>query len=218
MRLTTQRQILSTIHSSDPVDIGGRLRRMWNSWQMSETEALPLVEIVPYDPRWPYAYAAEHAELIAIGGSAIVELEHIGSTSVPGLSAKPIIDMMAAVTDLEIGHALVERLEGHGYRLIKTGMPNRLFLRRPSAVDCSAFQLHIVEQSTWDERNERLMRDYLLVHSEAVAAYAAIKIQLARDYAEDSLAYTKAKTAFIQKVVDKARAERGLSPVDVWEV
>ena len=112
---------------------------------MSETEALPRVEIVPYDPRWPYAYAAERAELVSIGGSAIIALEHIGSTSVPGLSAKPIIDMMAAVIDLEIGHVLAARFEGNGYRLIETGMRNRLFLRRPFAVDCGAFHLHIVE-------------------------------------------------------------------------
>ena len=73
---------------------------------MSETEALPRVEIVPYDTRWPSAYAAERADIISICGPAIVELEQIGSTSVPGLSAKPIIDMMAAVTDFEIGHVL----------------------------------------------------------------------------------------------------------------
>ncbi len=65
-----------------------------------------------------------------------------------------------------------------------------------------------------DERHERLMRDYLLADSDAVAAYAALKIELAR-YAEDSLAYTKA-TVFVQKLVDKARTERGLSPVNVW--
>src|SRR5262249_17236928 len=104
----------------------------------------------------------------------------------------------------------------HGYRLIETGMQNRLYLRRPSAVDdCTAFHFHIVEQCTWDERHERLMRDYLLAHSDAVAAYAALKIELAR-YAEDSLAYTKAKTSFIQKLVDKARTELGLSPVSAW--
>ena len=155
---------------------------------MSETEALPRVEIVPYDTRWPSAYAAERADIISICGPAIVELEQIGSTSVPGLSAKPIIDMMAAVTDFEIGHVLAARLRGHGYRLIETGMQNRLFLRRPIAVDdCAAFHLHIVEQCTWDEHHERLMRDYLLAHSDAVAAYAALKIELARCYAEDSL-------------------------------
>jgi GrpB-like predicted nucleotidyltransferase (UPF0157 family) len=75
-----------------------------------------------------------------------------------------------------------------------------------------AFHLEVVvEQSTWHERHERLMRDYLREHSDALAAYAAIKNQLARDYAEAFLAYPKAKTAFIQELVDKARVERGLS-------
>jgi GrpB-like predicted nucleotidyltransferase (UPF0157 family) len=60
------------------------------------------------------------------------------------------------------------------------------------------------------------VRDYLRVHSDALAASAAIKNQLARDYAEDFLAYTQAKTAFIQELVDKARVERGLSPVAGW--
>ena len=183
---------------------------------MAEPEALSRVEIVPYDPQWPYAYAEEYSKLISIGGSSIVVLEHIGSTSVPGLAAKPIIDMMAAVMALEIGYELAARLEEHGYRLIETGMRDRLFLRKHSAIDCGAFQLHIVEYHTWGERHERLMRDYLLELSDAVAAYAAIKIKLACDYAEDSLAYTRAKTAFIQELVDKACAERGLSPVRVW--
>jgi GrpB-like predicted nucleotidyltransferase (UPF0157 family) len=161
-------------------------------------------------------YAAARSTLISIGGSSIVALEHIGSTSVPGLAAKPIIDMMAAVMAPEISYELTARLEGHGYRLVETDMHNRLFLHKRSPIDCNAFNLHIVEKNTWGERHERLMRDYLLGHSNAVAAYAAIKIKLACDYAEAPLAYTRAKTAFIQELVDKACAERGLSPIDVW--
>jgi GrpB-like predicted nucleotidyltransferase (UPF0157 family) len=124
--------------------------------------------------------------------------------------------MMAAVTALEIGYELAAGLEEHDYRLIETGMRDRLFLRKHSPIDCSVFHLHVVEYGTSDERHERLMRDYLLRHSDAVAAYAAIKMKLACDYAEDSLAYTRAKTAFIQELVDKAGAERGLSPIRVW--
>jgi GrpB-like predicted nucleotidyltransferase (UPF0157 family) len=124
--------------------------------------------------------------------------------------------MMAGVIALEIVYELAARLEEHGYRLVETDMRDRLFLRKHSPIDCSAFHLHIVEYNTWGERHERLMRDYLLVHSNAVPAYAAIKIKLASDYAEDSLAYTRAKTAFIQELVDKACEERALSPIRVW--
>jgi GrpB-like predicted nucleotidyltransferase (UPF0157 family) len=79
-----------------------------------------------------------------------------------------------------------------------------------------AFQLHIVERGTWDERHERLMRDYLLAQPHAAAAYSDLKIRLAREYAMDSLGYTKAKTAFIQDLVDKARAQLDLPSVNVW--
>jgi GrpB-like predicted nucleotidyltransferase (UPF0157 family) len=79
------------------------------------------------------------------------------------------------------------------------------------------YQLHIVELATWPERNERLMRDYLREHPEAARAYGALKSELALAFVGDSLAYTKAKTAFIQGIVDRARAERGLPVVNVWE-
>ena len=183
---------------------------------MDETEALSHVEMVAYDAAWPSDYAAERAELIKLGGGAVLALEHIGSTAVPGLPAKPIIDMMAAVADLRAGRSLAQTLTVQGYALIETGMPKRLFLRRRSAQDGKLFQLHIVESAAWPGRHERLMRDHLLGDPLAARAYAELKTRLAREFAEDSLAYTRAKTAFIQALVDKACAERGLAPIDVW--
>ena len=95
-------------------------------------------------------------------------------------------------------------------------MHERFFLRRANARG-QVFHLHIVALATWDERKERLMRDYLLRHLEAVKAYGELKQQLALQYADDSVEYTKAKTEFIQEIIDKARAEHGLPPIDVWE-
>jgi GrpB-like predicted nucleotidyltransferase (UPF0157 family) len=122
---------------------------------------------------------------------------------------------LAAVS--EASERLLPALEGLGYRLIDAGMRNRLFLRRRDEGTGQAFHLHIVELATWDERKERLMRDYLLEHPEAVKAYGDLKDRLAATYANDSLAYTEAKTAFIQDIVDKARDARGLPRVDVRE-
>jgi GrpB-like predicted nucleotidyltransferase (UPF0157 family) len=183
---------------------------------MPDTEALTRVDVVPYDQSWPLAYARERAAVLELGGAEILELEHIGSTAVPGLWAKPIIDMMAAVADLNQEPVPVLRLAERGYQLIDTGMRNRLFLRRRADGDGQAYQLHIVERGTWDRRKERLMRDYLLAHPEAVAAYSDLKLQLADQHTEDSLAYTKAKTEFIQDLIDKARAKLGLPSIDVW--
>jgi GrpB-like predicted nucleotidyltransferase (UPF0157 family) len=104
---------------------------------MAETEALSRVEVVPCDSVWPERYVAERAHLIRAAGDLILELEHIGSTAVPGLRSKPIIDMMAAVRDLRQGQDLAQLLSGLGYELIETGMRNRLFLRRRSESQAS---------------------------------------------------------------------------------
>jgi len=183
---------------------------------MSETEALNAVEVLPYDPMWPALFAAERIELLKLGGAQIVELEHIGSTGVPGLRAKPIIDIMAAVPTLAEGEALVARLGRRGYRLIETGMTDRLFLRRRSQPDGQVFHLHIVTQSAWRHRHERLMRDHLTRNPEVAQAYAELKDRLAAAYAHDSIAYTRAKTGFVQGVIDEARAELGLPAIGVW--
>ncbi len=175
------------------------------------------VEVVPYDPRWPALYAAERDALLAACPAQFVVVEHIGSTAVPHQRAKPIIDMMAAVLSLHAMDAVLATLHTLGYRVVETGMPNRLFLRKQMAPRGQVFHLHIVEHATWDERKERLMRDYLQAHPEAVDAYGTLKAHLAVTHGHDSLAYTKAKTAFIQALMDQARAERGLPPMDVWE-
>jgi GrpB-like predicted nucleotidyltransferase (UPF0157 family) len=179
---------------------------------MKPTEKMN-VEVVAYHPTWPAIYKAERDVLLAVT-SQFIELEHVGSTAVPGQVAKPVIDVMAAVLSLQ--DVVLETLTELDYHLIETGMRNRLFLRK-RARDGQVFHLHIVEHDTWHERNERLMRDYLLTHPEAVQAYGDLKVQLAQQYPEDSLLYTKAKTEFIQEVMDKARDALGLPRVNVWE-
>lgn len=186
----------------------------WNPFPVFMNPTLKMnVEVVPYDPNWPVLYAAER-EVILGAISQLLVLEHIGSTAVPGQAAKPVIDMMAAVQRL--GEVTLGLLAALGYHLIDAGFKNRFFLRK-YANDGQIYHLHIVEHDTWHERNERLMRDYLLSHPEAVRAYGELKSRLAQQYPEDSVAYTEAKTEFIQGVMDKARAALGLPLVNVWE-
>ena len=186
---------------------------------MEETTNDPAnnVEVVAYDLCWPAIYATERDLLVAASNGQFGTLEHIGSTAVPHQHAQPIIDMMAAVRSLQDSRSLVESLHTLGYHVVETGMRNRLFLRKRASQNGQVFHLHIVEHATWDERKERLMRDYLQAHPEAVQAYSELKAQLATTYTHDSLAYTKAKTAFIQGIIDEARAAQGLPSIDVWE-
>lgn len=140
-------------------------------------------------------------------------VEHIGSTAVPGLPAKPVIDLMAALDDLdEVNDGALESL---GYRIQPADMPQRLFYRRED-YDSTAYQLHVVTIDTWATRNERLLRDHLLAHPEARERYAALKREL-MDRHGPGEAYTRGKTALIQELTDAARAGRGLPPVPVCE-
>lgn len=174
------------------------------------------VEVVAYNPDWPTIYKNER-DLLVAKTSEFVAIEHVGSTAVPSQRSKPIIDMMAAVTNLQEVDGLLEQLNKLNYHVLEVGMKHRLFLRKEDAKTKQVFHLHIVEHATWDERKERLMRDYLLTHPEAVKAYGELKDNLASQYSQDSLAYTKAKTAFIQDIMDKVMDARGLPRVDVWE-
>jgi GrpB-like predicted nucleotidyltransferase (UPF0157 family) len=173
------------------------------------------VEIVDYDPRWPEAYREEHDRLQKATGNIFEKFEHIGSTAVPGLAAKPIIDMMAAVAELAAANDLLPVLGDLGYQVIETGMRNRLFLRKYGEV--TRYHLHIVETATWDDRKERHLRDYLIANPGEAEAYRALKTRLAGEFRDDSLAYTKAKTGFIQRATDAIRDAKGLPRIDVWE-
>ncbi|MBB6098717.1 GrpB-like predicted nucleotidyltransferase (UPF0157 family) [Deinobacterium chartae] len=175
------------------------------------------IAVVTYDPAWPGLYAGERDRILEAAAGRIVEIEHVGSTAVPGLRAKPIIDVMAAVADLEVAARLAADLEVLGYRMVETGMRGRLFLTRQDLAGGQSYHLHLVERSGWETRKERLMRDELLSDPQAVRAYGELKTQLALLHAHDGLAYTRAKTAFVQSLVDRARAARGLPRVDVWE-
>ncbi len=145
----------------------------------------------------------------------LVEVEHIGSTSVAGLAAKPIIDLMAATGSLSGVTAQDETLRTLGYERHDTGMPGRLFYRRDRA-GRRTHQLHVVTADSWPTRNERILRDHLRDHPADAARYGALKRSLSSEHS-DSLAYTRAKTDLIQELTDRARAELGLPSVPVQD-
>ncbi|NWJ46116.1 MAG: GrpB family protein [Chloroflexi bacterium] len=163
----------------------------------------PIV-IEEYDPTWSAKFEAEkHALKQALTGR-FVAIEHIGSTAVPGLPSKPIIDIMVAVTQLEAGELYARLLEPLGY-LYKPDSSNeqsdRLFLRKGTP---RSHHLHIVIKGSAEQKRHLAFRDYLLAHPETVTEYAALKLELAQKYRLDREAYTNAKTAFITDIERKA--------------
>jgi GrpB-like predicted nucleotidyltransferase (UPF0157 family) len=181
---------------------------------MPERIGAVTIEIHDYDPGWPVAALTAMDELTAALDGRILRIEHIGSTAVPGLAAKPVIDLMAAVADLAPITAAEPTLTALGYRLIETGMRDRLFYRREGSP--VAYHFHVVTEASWAERLERLLRDHLLEHPADRAEYEQLKRALAgAGHGGDE--YTRAKTALIQRMVDDARTSRGLPIVPVWE-
>jgi GrpB-like predicted nucleotidyltransferase (UPF0157 family) len=170
-----------------------------------------------YDPRWSGQAAAIVQELSDGLPETFTRIEHIGSTSVPGLAAKPIIDLMAGVEDLEATTArLNDALPALRFFPQENGMSGRLFFLRHEN-GRRACHLHVVPDATLATRNEILLRDLLRSNPQHAERYAGLKRSLAASFADDGLAYTRGKTDLIQRFVDEARAAAGLSPVPVWE-
>jgi GrpB-like predicted nucleotidyltransferase (UPF0157 family) len=174
------------------------------------------IAVVAYDAAWPEQFASASSEILAAVGSRFLRLEHIGSTSVPGLAAKSTIDMMASVQRLQDGLAARAVLAGLGYEPVDTGMPDRLFFQRRDRNGTPTHHLHVVPEATWATRNERLLRDHLRGHPEQARRHGELKLRLAGDLGPGE-ADTGAKTALIQELVDAARDALGLPRVPVWE-
>lgn len=169
---------------------------------MTEFNPNEAVAIADYDPAWPERFAREAAAIRAVMGDEIIELEHIGSTSVPGLPAKPTIDMLLAVDTFAPLDHYSAVLAPLGYKhQPHVNDSERLFFWKGSP---RVYHLHLVEYATWEHQRHLLFRDYLRAHAEVAAQYAALKRKLAQRYKHDRTAYTSAKSEFINTTVEQA--------------
>ena len=162
------------------------------------------VVLAPYDPEWP-RMAARHAERLRVLGSTLVAVHHIGSTSVPGLAAKPIIDLMPLVTDLADLDRERRRVEALGYEWHgELGISGRRYCTLSDAAGIRIAQLHFFAADSPQVERHIAFRDYLRAHPDAASAYEKEK-RRARDlHPDDSHAYTDEKDAWIRDTEAKA--------------
>jgi len=156
-------------------------------------------------------YEEERDRILAVVGDLVVAIEHIGSTAVPGLGGKPIIDIMPAVRCLTDAEQCIEPLEGIGYEYVPEYnelMPERRYFHR-GPPQARTFHLHMVEQTSefWDRH--LLFRDWLRTHHEEAQEYYRLKKELAARFGRDREGFTDAKTPFIESIVTRARSGEG---------
>lgn len=159
------------------------------------------VVIVDYDPAWPRMFDRERMAIsVALRGTAR-RIEHIGSTSVPGLAAKPIIDVMVGVDSLDGIEVVVRGMTALGYtHRGENGIPRRHFFEKGDAGAVNAFHVHVVELGSAYEARYLALRDLLRANPAERDAYAALKRGLAERFTEDREAYTEGKTEFIRRI------------------
>jgi GrpB-like predicted nucleotidyltransferase (UPF0157 family) len=162
------------------------------------------IRLVPYDPDWPAAYERARAETLeALGTAEILGFEHIGSTSIPGTCAKPVIDMQVGVEELGRVEKWLEAIFALGY-LPWYGSPGRRTFERRRADGTASHHLHFVVYGSPDWTHPLLFRDWLRTHPSDRDAYERLKRELAAAH-EDTRTYSEAKTEFVRGIQARAR-------------
>jgi GrpB-like predicted nucleotidyltransferase (UPF0157 family) len=176
-------------------------RRGLNDWPAWATE--PVV-IVDFDEGWALQAAKEQQRLrILLGPWLVDDIHHVGSTAVPGLPAKPIIDLMAGVGSLDDAAAMAQVLAPHDWHFVPPEFDarpwRRLFIK--VAAGHRVAHLHLLEPGTRRWAEQLRFRDRLCARPALAAEYAGLKRWLAREHAHDREAYAQAKAAFVRRVL-----------------
>ncbi|KRD53756.1 GrpB family protein [Microbacterium sp. Root280D1] len=168
--------------------------------------------LVSYDPEWPNQFEAFAAEIHAVADADWL-IEHIGSTAIPGMRAKPIIDLAVRIVDRSDFDARRAALEAAGWRPGSAVRTHPVMIRESDGVRIAIAHFFVEEE--WDAVHQRILRDWLLEHPEDADRYSHAKCDAVAAQARGRTTYNAAKSPIIQELVDRARASRGLPPVRI---
>jgi len=162
------------------------------------------ITIIPYDTNWPVLFAQEAETLYAIFGDLVVDIHHIGSTAIPGMQAKPVIDMLPVVKDITQVENYTQQMKAAGCMPKgEYGIPFRCYFQKENA-GIRTHNIHIYESGNPEIARHIAFRDYMRSHSEEAQAYGALKQQLAAIFPDDMMAYCNGKDDFICDIDHKA--------------
>lgn len=169
------------------------------------------VEVVPFSQEWHGMFLEEASKLRSVFGISLLNAYHIGSTSVPELVAKPIIDILCVVKDIEVVDEVTKDIEELGYEALgEYGIEGRRYFRKSKCendVMTDLVHVHVFSLDTMEDIERHLaFRDYLCEHEEARKAYGELKSKLALEYPWDIESYCEHKNSFIKELEQKALA------------
>ena len=165
------------------------------------------IYMVPYNPNWRQEFENEAKQITKALSDDVVTVHHIGSTAIPNIYAKPVIDILLVVhnhTGLDAKQAAMEAL---GYEAFgEFGIPTRRYFRRDNAEGDRTHQIHAFEAGSRQIDRHLAFRDYMIAHPEAAQAYSDLKRELAAKHPDDMEAYMDGKHEFIQEIDRRAAA------------
>lgn len=157
--------------------------------------------LVPHDPEWAHKFAKEAPILKGVFLDNLISLHHIGSTAIPGIQAKPTIDILAAVKILEGVDNIVEHLEALGfYGYGELGIKGRRYFSRKD----NSVHLHVYQEGDPQIARHIIFCEYLISHPEKAKEYEGFKQECATKYPENSIKYAEAKNSFIARLDEEA--------------
>ncbi len=172
------------------------------------------IVLAAHDPAWQHAFAHEAARIRPAFGAHLVALHHIGSTAIPGIRAKPVIDILAVVADVHALDLQTRHFEALGYEVMgEFGLSGRRYFRMDDSAGVRTHQVHAYAPASAGEIARHLdFRDYLCHHPDVARAYSALKESLIEQCHDDMACYSHGKTAFIRDVEQRALAWRRDAP------
>lgn len=166
-----------------------------------------VIKLIPHAPEWEEVFIEEKRRIKEKIGDIVLDIEHVGSTSIKTICAKPIIDIGISIRKYEDGFECVKPLENLGY-LYKgeCGVPGRHYFRTNN--DIVKFHISMFPVTSEEWKDHILFRDYLNQNPDVARKYEELKFKLMNEFAGDRVRYTESKDPFIKKVLEKARKEK----------
>lgn len=162
-------------------------------------------QVVPHQPEWKHQYTHEAEQIVRALHGLAMTLHHIGSTAIPNISAKPIIDILMEVDDLDELDTRSSNMEQLGYEAMgEFGIPGRRYFRKNDASGTRTHQIHAFQTGSAGAVRHLAFRDYMIAHPAAAHEYSALKENLARQHSANFEAYMDGKDAFIKEHEHKA--------------